>query len=126
MLARLADALPTAQAGSTSRSGDGFRAIVEVGDARIAIHSRNGRRLDHLFREVADGELVSQATGGGLSFEGLLRRLNRGGGAPAALVVFDLLEVDSVAVTHRPLIERRRLLGRAVSAPDSRTRDGRK
>ena len=129
MLARLAEELPAGPGWLYEPKWDGFRAIVEVGQGKAAIHSRNGHRLDGAFRDVGaataaalpagcvvDGELVSPLAGGGLRFEGLLRRMARRDATPAALILFDLLAVDGTAVTGRPLVERRRQL-ETVLAP---------
>jgi ATP-dependent DNA ligase len=126
MLARLADALPTGPGWVYEPKWDGFRALVEVGQGRAAIHSRNGHLLNGAFTDVAaavaaalparclvDGELVSPLDGAGVSFEGLLRRLAHRA-APAGLVLFDLLELDGTDLTGQPLMERRRKLQAAL------------
>ena len=131
MLARLAEELPTGQDWLYEPKWDGFRALVEIREHGAVVYSRNGHRLEGVFPDVAaaavatlppgclvDGELVSPAPTGGVSFDGLLRRLSHRGGRPAAVVAFDLLELDAIDVTNRPFAERRRLLvGASASHP---------
>lgn len=106
---------------------DGYRASVTVTLDRLRIESRRGTNLTALFPEVArgaeaelsdlvvlDAELVIFQDGR-LSFDSLQERMARGSKAarqlattaPASLMVFDMLSLDSADLRRLPWAERR-------------------
>jgi ATP-dependent DNA ligase len=136
MLAKLADALPTAGDFSYEPKWDGFRAIVFRGGGDVFIQSRDLRPLDRYFPElhavflsalpdgcVVDGEIVI-ATPHGLDFNALQLRLHPATSrvarlakeSPAQFVAFDLLAFGGRDLRAAPQRERRLLLERALSA----------
>ena len=111
MLAKLTEALPTAEGFLFEPKWDGFRAIVFRGGGELFIQSRDLRPLDRYFPElhqvlverlppqcVVDGEIVI-ATPQGLDFDALQLRLHPAASRvaklakemPASFVAFDLL-----------------------------------
>jgi ATP-dependent DNA ligase len=132
MLAKLAEAIPEADAGAFlfEPKWDGFRAIVFRGGGEVFIQSRDLRPLDRYFPElhdlfltalpdgcVLDGEIVI-AGPHGLDFDQLQLRLHPAASrvaklaaeTPAAFVAFDVLAIDGRDVRERPQQERRALL----------------
>jgi ATP-dependent DNA ligase len=114
MLAKVADAIPTAGEFLYEPKWDGFRAIVFRSASDVFIQSRDLKPLDRYFPElhdvfmqklpagsVIDGEIVI-ATARGLDFDALQMRLHPAASrvaklakeTPAAFVGFDLLAVD--------------------------------
>jgi bifunctional non-homologous end joining protein LigD len=98
---------------------DGFRAIVTVSGGDVTFASRNGNDLTERFRGVArgaqlgiraadvvlDGEICALDEHGRSRFS-----LLQEGAGTLALVLFDLLELDSVPLLDEPLRERRKQL----------------
>src|SRR5256714_274698 len=114
MLAKLADALPSAAGFLYEPKWDGFRAIVFRGATEVFIQSRDSRPLDRYFPElhealvarlpkgcVIDGEIVI-ATPQGLDFDALQLRLHPAASrvaklakeTPSSFVAFDLLAAN--------------------------------
>ena len=109
---------------------DGHRTLVSNGPRGVRLISRGGHAVTSKYPEVAaavaevlggrevelDGELVAPGAGGRPDFERLQARARttatptRVAGSPVNFVAFDLLALDGVDVTARPLFERRRLL----------------
>jgi ATP-dependent DNA ligase len=129
MLAKLAEAIPGADAGPFlfEPKWDGFRALVFRGDGDVFIQSRDLRPLDRYFPElhdlllsvlpagcVVDGEIVI-AGPHGLDFDRLQLRLHPAASrvaklaaeTPSAFVAFDLLAVDGQDIREVPQQERR-------------------
>ena len=136
MLAKLADALPTAGRFHYEPKWDGFRAIVFRDAAGVFIQSRDLRPLDRYFPElhdtlvtalppdcVVDGEIVI-ATPRGLDFDALQLRLHPAASRvaklskemPASFVAFDLLAVGDRDLRGTPQIERRAELERVLAS----------
>ncbi|MFL5403700.1 MAG: ATP-dependent DNA ligase [Gemmatimonadales bacterium] len=130
MLAKLADALPTAGSYLYEPKWDGFRAIVFRGGSEAFIQSRDLRPLDRYFPElheillhklpdgcVIDGEIVI-TTPHGLDFDALQLRLHPAASrvaklaqeTPASFVGFDLLASQGKSRMDAPQSERRVLL----------------
>ncbi len=119
MLATMAEALPTGEGWVYEPKWDGFRAIVTVSGGEVTFASRNGNDLTERFREVArgaqlgiraadvvlDGEICSLDEQGRSRFS-----LLQEGAGTLALVLFDLLELDSVPLLDESLRERRKQL----------------
>ena len=117
MLATSSDRLPSGEGWVFEPKWDGFRAIVTISGGQVTLTSRNGNDLTERFRDAAraaghaittpdavlDGEICV------LDHEGRSRfSLLQESGGTVVLVLFDLLEVDSVAVVDEPLAERRK------------------
>ena len=130
MLAKLADALPTAEGFLFEPKWDGFRALVFRGSSDVYIQSRDLRPLDRYFPElhaalleqlpprcVIDGEIVIR-TPRGLDFDALQLRLHPAASrvaklaaeTPASFVAFDLLASDGRDRREASQHERRKLL----------------
>ena len=119
MLATSSDRLPSGEGWVFEPKWDGFRAIVTISGGEVTLTSRNGNDLTERFRGAAraaahvittpdavlDGEICV------LDHEGRSRfSLLQESGGTVVLVLFDVLEVDSVAVVDEPLAERRKQL----------------
>jgi bifunctional non-homologous end joining protein LigD len=111
---------------------DGFRAIAYIDD-KVSLRSRNQKELIDNFPElkelsrqpkglVLDGEIVVLSKGK-VDFQALLERGKatsstdialKTARAPAAYVVFDILEKDGKALLELPLLDRKRVLGETV------------
>ncbi len=125
MLSTATDSLPHGEGWVYEPKWDGFRAIVGVSGGEITLTSRNGNDLTERFADVAraarlgirapdavlDGEICALDERGRSSFS-LLQQ----GEGTLALVVFDLLELDSEPLVGLPLEERRRRLGDVVNS----------
>ncbi len=124
MLSTASDSLPHGEGWVYEPKWDGFRAIVSVSGGEITLTSRNGNDLTERFAGVArsarlgiraadavlDGEICALDERGRSRFS-LLQQ----GGGTLALVLFDLLELDSEPLVGLPLEERRRRLGDVVN-----------
>ena len=115
------------------RKFDGERCVARKDDGKISLESRTGNDLTRTYPEVGgavaaqrprglllDGEVVAY-DGDQTSFGRLQRRLGvRRPSAelmashPVVYCVFDLLEIDGVDLTGRPLLERRARLVKAI------------
>jgi bifunctional non-homologous end joining protein LigD len=123
MFATSADTLPSGDGWVFEPKWDGYRAIVTVSGGEVALTSRNGNDLSERFREVArvaalgisssdavlDGEICALDEQGRSRFS-----LLQEGAGTLALVLFDLLEVDSEPLLEKPLRERRKRLAGIV------------
>jgi bifunctional non-homologous end joining protein LigD len=123
MLATRSETLPTGDGWVFEPKWDGFRAIVTIAGGEVTLTSRNGNDLTERFRDVArasergiraanavlDGEICALDESGRSRFS-----LLQDGGGTLALVLFDLLELESEPFLERPLIERRAELVRLV------------
>jgi len=119
MLATTSETLPVGNGWVYEPKWDGFRALVTVAGGEVLLTSRNGNDLTERFREVAraaqlgiragdavlDGEICALDEQGRSRFS----LLQEGTGRPA-LVLFDLLELDSEQLLDEPLRERRKRL----------------
>lgn len=112
---------------------DGIRAISYVND-NLHIKSRNQKELKNTFPElteltkltknvVLDGEIIIMKEGK-VNFQAVLKRIQLSSAKeieriakvnPATYVVFDILEKDGKALTHKTLIERKRILKETVA-----------
>ncbi len=136
----LAKSVPTIPPGASYEpKWDGFRSIVFRDGGEVELGSRNEKPMTRYFPElvdaakrelparcVIDGEIVI-ATDTGLDFEALQQRIHPAvsrvnllaAQTPASFIAFDLLALDDDDFTHRPFLERRaaleRALGRAVA-----------
>jgi bifunctional non-homologous end joining protein LigD len=123
MLATSSERLPSGEGWVFEPKWDGFRAIVRISGGEVTLTSRRGNDLTERFRDVAraaatavttpdavlDGEICVLDEQGRSRFS-----LLQESGGTVVLVLFDLLEVDSVAVVDQQLTERRRQLERIV------------
>jgi bifunctional non-homologous end joining protein LigD len=119
MLATTSETLPVGDGWVYEPKWDGFRALVTIAGGEVLLTSRNGNDLTERFREVAraaqlgiraadailDGEICALDEQGRSRFS----LLQEGAGTPA-LVLFDLLELDSETLLDEPLRERRKRL----------------
>jgi bifunctional non-homologous end joining protein LigD len=123
-LAVASDTLPTGEGWVYEPKWDGFRAIVTVTGGDVTFTSRNGNDLTQRFRDLAraasgaiatsdavlDGEICA------LDDEGRSRfSLLQEGRGTAALVLFDLLELESEPLVDESLAERRKKLEQIVT-----------
>lgn len=129
MLATRGDHVPTGAGWIHEVKWDGIRALVDLTAERVRITTRNENEVTAAYPELhglvglgrdllLDGEIVALGSGSP-SFRDLADRMHVRDGAKAArlatrnpvtLIVFDLLRIDGVDVTGRPLSERRALL----------------
>jgi bifunctional non-homologous end joining protein LigD len=123
MLAVSADTLPRGDDWIYEPKWDGFRAIVTVSGGDVKLTSRNDNDLTERFRDVAraaalairssdavlDGEICALDENGRSRFS-----LLQEGSVSAALVLFDLLELESESLVDEPLAERRKRLEELV------------
>jgi len=119
MLATASETLPSGDGWVYEPKWDGFRALVTIVGGEVTLTSRNGNDLTERFREVAraaqlgirapdavlDGEICALDEQGRSRFS-----LLQDGSGSLALVLFDLLEVDSEPLLDQPLRERRKRL----------------
>ncbi len=112
---------------------DGVRAICFIEEGRLRLVSRNGLEMDRQYPELAvlpeqvaaesailDGEIAALDEQGRPRFDLLQTRITATGtrkiahmaeSRPVVLYLFDLLYLDGEDLRHRPLEERKRLLG---------------
>ncbi len=100
---------------------DGYRAIAEIKDAKVKLHSRNNLSFNTKFAAIAaelksisgntilDGEIVVVDENGKASFQ-LLQNYQRTGNGNIIFYVFDILYLDKYDLTELPLIERKNIL----------------
>jgi len=119
MLATSSETLPAGEGWVYEPKWDGFRALVTVSGGEVTLTSRNGNDLTERFREVAraaqlsiraadvilDGEICALDEQGRSQFS-----LLQEGAGTLALVLFDLLELDSESLLDEPLWKRRKRL----------------
>jgi bifunctional non-homologous end joining protein LigD len=129
MLAAAAERLPRGEGWVYEPKWDGYRAVVTVSEGEAAFTSRNGNDLTERFRELAraaplavrsadailDGEICALDEQGRPRFS-----LLQDGTGTLALIVFDLLELDSEPLVGLPLSERRARLEAVVDASSGR------
>jgi ATP-dependent DNA ligase len=134
MLAKLAGEVPEGSGWLFEPKWDGFRALVFRDGDDLYVQSRDSKPLNRYFPEileplkrelpercVVDGEIVI-AGAEGLDFEALLLRIHPAAsrvamlaqGAPASVVIWDLLALGDQDLRQTPLEERRRLLEGAL------------
>jgi bifunctional non-homologous end joining protein LigD len=123
MLATLTDTLPKGEGWLYEPKWDGYRALVTVSSGEVTFTSRNGNDLTQRFRDCArraalgirtadavlDGEICALDEQGRSRFS-----LLQEGKGTLALVVFDILELDSEPLIDLPLVERRKRLENVV------------
>jgi bifunctional non-homologous end joining protein LigD len=115
------------------RKFDGERCVARKEDGEVSLESRTGKDLTRTYPEVVaavaaqrprslllDGEVVAY-DGDQTSFSRLQQRLgvrtpsaSLVAGFPVVYCVFDLLEIDGVDLTERPLLERRARLAEGI------------
>ena len=125
MLAATSETLPEGPGWTYEPKWDGFRAIVTVSGGEVTLTSRNAKDLTERFREAAraaklavrvadavlDGEICALDEQGRSRFS-----LLQEGTGTLALVVFDLLELESEPLLELPLEERRARLAKLVDS----------
>ncbi|MFN2518193.1 MAG: DNA ligase, partial [Jatrophihabitantaceae bacterium] len=134
MLATAVTQLPAEPGWAFEFKWDGVRALIDVSERGVKIHSRAGNEISAAYPELAalardvgdallDGEIVVFADGVP-SFERLQTRLHvrsaaearrLAADAPVTFVVFDLLRRYGVDLSDRPYAERRATLERWAS-----------
>jgi bifunctional non-homologous end joining protein LigD len=129
MLATRGDHVPHGLEWTHEVKWDGIRALVEVTDGRVRIHSRNENDVTVAYPELQalstlghdvllDGEIVALGKGvpsfGALADRMHVRDLKKvarlAESNPVTLLVFDLLSLDGEDLSRRPLRLRRELL----------------
>lgn len=133
MLATAAEALPRGEGWAYEFKWDGVRALLDVGERGVRLHSRAGNDITAGYPELVaqaaeigdallDGEIVAFVDGRP-SFERLQLRMHVRGRTelarlaeevPVTFVVFDVLRRFGVDLTPRPYRERRATLERFV------------
>jgi bifunctional non-homologous end joining protein LigD len=131
MLATAVSSLPSGDGWAYEFKWDGVRALIDVTDRGVRLHSRAGNDVTGGYPELVaqaggvgdallDGEIVA-FDGGRPSFERLQQRMHVRGKAdlarlaeqvPVTFVAFDLLRRYGVDLTARPFTERRATLDR--------------
>jgi bifunctional non-homologous end joining protein LigD len=125
MFASTSERLPEGPGWTFEPKWDGFRAIVTVAEGEVTLTSRNAKDLTGRFRDAAraaqlavraadavlDGEICALDEQGRSRFS-----LLQEGAGTLALVVFDLLELDSEPLIGLPLVERRARLEEVVDS----------
>ncbi len=130
MLATKGDHIPLGASWSHEVKWDGMRTLVEIGEGKARIWSRNENDVTVSFPELhelakrpgpsllLDGEVVALA-GGVPSFGALAERMHVSSARraeelslhnPVTLLIFDVLRVGDRDVTREPLSDRRKLL----------------
>ena len=119
MLATTTDSLPVGEGWIYEPKWDGYRAIVTVSGGEVSLRSRNGNDLTERFKDVAraaslairssdavlDGEICFLDDAGRSRFS-----LLQEGGGTGALVLFDVLELESEPLLDEPFEVRRQRL----------------
>ncbi|MDH6291715.1 ATP-dependent DNA ligase [Rhodococcus sp. NM-2] len=117
---------------------DGIRAIAEISDGKVHLHSRSGRDLTATYPELAsigdtladhdvvlDGEIVTLDSAGVTSFAALQNRSGLQKPAaitaaaqkyPAEFYVFDVLYLDGASLLRHGYADRRRVLEELASS----------
>jgi ATP-dependent DNA ligase len=146
MEAELVRELPPSDGWQYEPKWDGFRGLLENGSGELRLWSRNARPLLRYFpelrplgkllppRSALDGEIVIDRDGV-LDFDAMQTRLHPAESRinklsaeiPARFIAFDLLVWKGVAISERPLAERRKELERKAKrfslSPATRDRD---
>ncbi|MFZ1411366.1 MAG: non-homologous end-joining DNA ligase [Micropruina sp.] len=140
MLATRGVTVPTGAGWSHEVKWDGMRVLARIRAGRITLTSRNANDVTVAYPELAaladsramilDGEVVALANGVP-SFHALTERIHVVKPAraaelartnPVSLLIFDLLALDGIEVTARPLQQRRALLeGLDLNGPSWQT-----
>lgn len=104
---------------------DGFRAIAEVMKGDVLLYSRNGLSLKERYpvivealrkmkiEAVLDGEIVLINDENKPDFQ-RLQNYGNNSGYPLVYYVFDILQLEGVTLTERPLIERKKMLKKVL------------
>jgi bifunctional non-homologous end joining protein LigD len=122
---------------------DGVRAIGEVSDGKLRLHSRSGRDLTATYPDLAwigpalgehdavlDGEIVTLGADDVTSFAALQNRLGLTRAAdieraakeyPAEFFVFDILFLDGTSLLKKTYVDRRRILDELAKTCDGLT-----
>ncbi|MDT4894591.1 MAG: bifunctional non-ous end joining protein LigD [Pseudonocardiales bacterium] len=131
MLATAANTLPRGPGWAFEFKWDGVRALLEVSEAAVTLHSRAGNEITAAYPELVagaagsgdvllDGEIVAFVDGRP-SFDALQTRMHvRGAGdarrlaheRPVTFIAFDVLRLHGVDLMARPYGERRATLER--------------
>jgi bifunctional non-homologous end joining protein LigD len=135
MLATLADEPPAGDQWIYELKWDGVRALCYVDNGKLRMDSRNGKRIEKQYPELADlpalveastaildGEIVVLDSEGRARFELIQPRISTAPAKigplletnPAQIVVFDLLYLDGYDLRAVPLETRKELLERSV------------
>ena len=125
MKAKLVDAPPGHGDWVYELKFDGFRAIAIKIDKKASLFSRNEKKLDERFPEIADavkqlpmrecvldGEIVALDQEGRSSFQLLQALEMEGRKAPLRFYVFDLLQLDGKSLMQLPLAQRKEALAK--------------
>lgn len=142
---KLRPMLPTLVSRGFSRPGwifeakmDGVRTLAFVREGQVELRSRRGNSATVQYPEIVealkqqrvrtavfDGEIVAMGEHGVPEFQAIQPRINLSrpkeveriaGEIPVYYYVFDLLHLNGYDLTHVPLIERKAMLGRVLTA----------
>ena len=131
-LARLYQHLPTGEGWLHEAKWDGYRLIAQISRGKVRLWSRNEREWTDKVPEIAaalqsldladallDGELIA-GTGRQEDFGLLQATLSGEKNATLTYVLFDILQVDGVDVSHSPQYQRKLLLAEILKQPPAR------
>jgi len=104
---------------------DGYRAVAEIKDGEINLHSRNNISFNEKYFPVVetlrrfnmdvvfDGEIVAVDDFGKASFQ-LLQTYGKTGKGKLAYYIFDILYLNGADLTNLPLIKRKEILKKII------------
>ncbi|QHZ45893.1 ATP-dependent DNA ligase [Bacillus sp. NSP9.1] len=120
----------------TETKFDGIRLIASRNNGLIRLYTRHNNEVTSKFPElltldipdgtVLDGELIVPGPTGAGDFEAVMERFqSRKSYHPIVFCVFDVLRIDSVSTTSRPLSERKEILaGLKIDHPNVKVVEG--
>lgn len=120
----------------TETKFDGIRLLVSKYNGLIRLYTRHNNEVTAKFPElmtidipddtILDGELIVPGLTGAGDFEAVMERfLSRKSNHPIVFCLFDILRLDGVSVTSKPLYKRKELLaGLKIDHPNVKVIDG--
>ena len=128
-LTRLVEEAPTGKGWLHEIKYDGYRLHARIDGKRVALLTRTGLDWTHRYRRTAaalssvklksaylDGELCAFDTEGVPVFSRLQAAMDEGRTDQLVYVVFDVLHLNGKDLSNRPLIDRKKILEKALGA----------